>query len=80
MSDQAARKRAKRASQVRAEDDAKEFAARLKQRLEQKPPRVGKAKARYAALAKKSARTIAVSDEAKAAINREAGPSNGPLK
>ncbi len=53
MSDQAARKRAKRASQVRAEDEAKEFAvARLKQRLEQKPPRVGKAKARNEALVK----------------------------
>jgi hypothetical protein len=50
MSDQAARKRAKRASLVRAEDDAKEsiaeFVARLKQRLEQKQPPIGKAKAR----------------------------------
>ena len=53
MSDQAARKRAKRASLVRAEDDAKEFAARLKQHLEQKPPRAGKAKARSAAMGKK---------------------------
>jgi hypothetical protein len=52
MSDQAARKRAKRASQVRAEEDAKEFAARLKQSLEKKPPRAGKAKARSAAMAK----------------------------
>ena len=52
MSDQAARKRAKRASLVRAEDDAKEFAARLKQRLEQKPLPIGKAKARNEALAK----------------------------
>jgi hypothetical protein len=49
MSAQAARKRVRRASLVRAEDDAKgfaeEFLARLKQRHEQKPRRAGKAKA-----------------------------------
>ena len=55
MSDQAARKRAKRASLVRAEEDAKEFAARLKRRLKQKPPRAGKAKARNEALVKEIA-------------------------
>ena len=57
MSDQAARKRAKRASLVRAEDDAKEFAkefaTRLKQHLDQKPQRVGEAKARNENLVEK---------------------------
>jgi len=49
-SPEALRQRHRRASLVRAEDDAKEFAARLKQRLKQKPPRVGEAKARNATL------------------------------
>jgi hypothetical protein len=53
MSDQAARKRQKRALPYLAEEDAKEFAARLKQHFEQKPPQVGTAKARSAAMAKK---------------------------
>ena len=56
MSDQAVRKRAKRASQVSCRRRVKEFAARLKQRLKQKPPRVGKAKARNEALCKRNPR------------------------
>jgi hypothetical protein len=51
ISDQAARKREKRAQPYLAEEDAKEFVARLKQR--QKPPPIGKAKARSAAMGKK---------------------------
>jgi hypothetical protein len=56
MSDQAARKRQKRALPYLAEEEAKEFAARLKQRLEQKPPQIGAAKARSAAMGKKISR------------------------
>ena len=53
ISDQALRQRHRRASLVRAEDDAKEFATRLKQHLDQKPQRVGKAKARNEDLVEK---------------------------
>ena len=56
-SPEALRQRHRRASLVRAEDDAKEFAkgfaTRLKQRLDQKPQRVGEAKARNEALVEK---------------------------
>jgi hypothetical protein len=50
-SDQAARKLLKRALPYLAEEDANEFVARLKQR--QKPPPIGKAKARSATMGKK---------------------------
>ena len=56
-SPEALRQRDRRASLVRAEDEAKEFArgfaTRLKQRLDQKPPPIGEAKARNEALWKK---------------------------
>lgn len=81
MSDQAARKRAKRASLVRAEDDVKEFAARLKQRLNQKPPRVGEAKARNEARAKKIRAHNRRKRRSKGHHQSQGrGPTNGPLK
>lgn len=56
-SPEALRQRDRRASLVHAEDEAKEFAigfaTRLKQRLDQKPPRVGEAKARNEARVEK---------------------------
>jgi hypothetical protein len=52
ISEQAARIRVKRALPYLAEEEAKEFVARLKQHSKQKPRPIGKAKARSAAIGK----------------------------